>query len=168
MTDGLIYNQTKIPKGKWRYGFRSSAAVGCGWIATYNALKLMGYHASPKALIRYFERQLPILHGNTGTSFWGPALYFRKWGFPVKMVYDRRKFDESAQKADVSVLFYHWHRGLRFGAHFVTVTHDTQGFTGYNTYRNSEGPDRYGQSLDAFLRNRKYFGAVLICIQDKR
>ena len=168
MIDGLIYNQTKIPKGKWRYGFRSSAAVGCGWIATYNALKLMGYHASPKALIRYYERQLPMIHGNTGTSFWAPVLYFRKWGFSAKMVFDRGRFDESAKKADVSILFYHWHRRFRFGAHFVTVTHGAQGFTGYNTYRNSVGPDNYGPSLDGFLREKNYFGAVLICIKDKR
>ena len=57
--DELIYNQTKIPKEQWRYGFRSSAATGCGWIAVYNALRLMGYYSSPENLIRYFERQLP-------------------------------------------------------------------------------------------------------------
>lgn len=33
----LIYNQRKIPKDQWRYGFRTSADTGCGWIATYNA-----------------------------------------------------------------------------------------------------------------------------------
>ena len=168
MSDGLICNQTKIPKEKWRYGFRSSAAVGCGWIATFNALKLMGYHVSPKALIRYYERQLPLIHGNAGTSFWGPALYFRKWGFPVQMVFRRQKFDEAAKTSNVCILFYHWHRGMRFGAHFVTVTYDAGGFTGYNTYRNSLGPDCYGPSLDGFLRKQKYYGAVLICIKDKR
>ena len=41
----LIYNQNDIPKGQYRYGLRSSASVGCGWIATYNALTLMGYRA---------------------------------------------------------------------------------------------------------------------------
>ena len=39
----LIYNQNHIPKDQYRYGLRSSAQVGCGWIATYNALCLMGY-----------------------------------------------------------------------------------------------------------------------------
>ena len=63
----LIYNQTKIPKEQWRYGLRTSAATGCGWIATYNALRLMGYHAKPEELIRYYERQLPLIHGNGGT-----------------------------------------------------------------------------------------------------
>ena len=46
--EDLIYCQKQIPKEKWRYGLRSSAAVGCGWIATYNALRLMGYRADPR------------------------------------------------------------------------------------------------------------------------
>ena len=79
----LIYSQRSIPKKQWRYGLRSSAATGCGWIATYNALQLMGYRAKPEDLIRYYQRQLPLIHGNAGTSFWGPALFFRHFGFPV-------------------------------------------------------------------------------------
>ena len=59
----MIYNQTKIPKDQWRYGLRSSAATGCGWIATYNALRLMGYYSKPENLIRYYDRQLPLIQG---------------------------------------------------------------------------------------------------------
>ena len=40
-------------------------------------------------------------------------------------------------------------------------------FTGYNTYRNSTGPDPYGESLEAFLRKKRYFGAFLIGIRKK-
>ena len=57
--DDLIYNQTKIPKEQWRYGLRTSADTGCGWIATYNALRLMGYKAEPEELIRYFSEFYP-------------------------------------------------------------------------------------------------------------
>lgn len=166
--DDLIYNQRQIPKEKWRYGFRSSAAVGCGWIATYNALRLMNYRADPEDLIRYYERQLPLIHGNTGTSFWGPALCFRQWEFPVELVYRRSRFDEAAKNSDVCILFYHWRNKLKMGAHFVAL-HDTdRGFVGYNTYRNSTGPDHYGDSLDGYLKQRGYYGAVLLCIKDKR
>ena len=68
--DDLIYNQRKIPKQKWRYGFRSSAATGCGWIAVYNALRLMNYRAEPEQLIRYFSRQmmLPFSSRNAAAS----------------------------------------------------------------------------------------------------
>jgi len=165
--DDLIYNQKQIPKDQWRYGLRSSAATGCGWIATYNALRLMGYKAKPEELIRYYERQVPLINGNAGTVFFGPAIRFHQWGFPVKMVTDRSKFDQAAREADVCILFYRWLQKYRYGAHFVALHHTEEGFIGYNTYRTSTGPDRYGPSLEAFLKRRKYFGAVLFTIQNK-
>ncbi len=164
----LIYNQREIPREKYRYGLRSSAATGCGWIATYNALRLLGYRAEPEALIRYYERQLPLIHGNAGTTLWGPAVCFRQWGFPVKMVWKRADFDETAKASDVCILFYRWRRGWKLGAHFVALEQGPQGFVGYNTYRNSKGPDHYGESLEAFLKQQRYFGAVLIGIRRKQ
>ena len=102
----LIYNQNDIPKEQWRYGFRSSAAVGCGWVATHNALRLMGYETDIPELIRYYERQLPLIHGNAGTSFWGPGLLFRQWGFPVKVSIRPGEYDALAREADACILFY--------------------------------------------------------------
>lgn len=164
----LILNQHDIPKDTHRYGLRASADTGCGWIATHNALKLMGYQTDIDQLIRYYEWQLPLIHGNAGTSFWGPAVCFKNWGFPVEIVLDRRRFDEAAKNADACILFYRWRQNYRMGAHFVALHHTDQGFVGYNTYRNSTGPDRYGSSLNAFLQQRHYFGCVLITIQKKQ
>ena len=164
----LIYNQRKIPKDQWRYGLRSSAATGCGWIATHNALRLMGYKTDIPELIRYYEWQLPLIHGNAGTSLFGPAVLFTQWGFPVTPCARRERFDALAKDSDVCILFYRWREGLKFGAHFIALRHIPEGFVGYNTYRNSTGPDRFGESLEAFLKERKYFGAVLFGIRDKR
>ena len=140
----FIYNQHDIPKEQYRYGLRASADVGCGWVATWNALQVLGYKTDIPALIRYYEWQLPLIHGNTGTSFWGPAVCFRKWGFPVKIVVDTKRFDEAAKNADACILFYHWRNKYRFGAHFVALRNTAGGFVGYNTYRNSTGADNYG------------------------
>lgn len=164
----LIYNQRQIPRNQWRYGLRSSAATGCGWIATYNALRLMGYRAEPEDLIHYYEHQLPLIHGNAGTSFWGPALCFRHWGFSIEMTVKRSEFDEIAERSDVCILFYRWHRGYKLGAHFVAVKKTETGFRGYNTFKNSKGPDNWGDSIDGFLTKQGYFGAVLLGIKDKR
>ena len=147
----FIYNQHDIPKEQYRYGLRASADVGCGWVATWNALQILGYKTDIPALIRYYEWQLPLIHGNTGTSFWGPAVCFRKWGFPVKIVVDTKRFDEAAKNADACILFYHWRNKYRFGAHFVALRNTAGGFVGYNTYRNSTGADNYGGSLAEFL-----------------
>lgn len=161
----LIYNQNQIPKDLLRYGLRSSAATGCGWIAAYNALGLLGYRVDKKALIRYFERQLPLVHGNAGTSFWGPAQYFHRWGFPVKVMADRKKFDETAREGDVCILFYRWRKGVRLGAHFVAIQYMDGHFTGYNTYSNSTGPDSYGVSLEAHMKRMDWFGGVLTVVK---
>ena len=164
----LIYNQTKIPKEKWRYGLRTSAATGCGWVATYNALRLMDYRAEPEKLIRYYERQLPIVHGNAGTSILGPALFFIHHGFPVKVTAKRESFDDVVKDSDVCILFYYWRKKCKLGAHFTTLRKDGDKITGYNTYTTSQGPDDYGSSLPEFLKKRGYFGPVLIGIRDKR
>ena len=166
--DDMIYNQHDIPADKWRYGFRTSAATGCGWIATYNALRLLGYRVDIDELITWYERSLPLIHGNVGTSIPAPVIRFRTWGFPVEMVLDQKKFDDAAKNADVCLLFYRWRKGYRFGAHFVALQHTENGFIGYNTYKNSTGPDRYGPSLLDFLKKHRYFGPVLICIRDKQ
>ena len=164
----LIYCQRDIPTDQWRYGLRSSAAVGCGWIATYNALRLMGYRAKPEQLIHMYEWMLPLVHGNGGTTTLAPALVFKRWGFPVRIVVDRRKYDEAARESDAVIVFYYWWKKWKMGGHFVTVHYKDGRFVGYNTYNNSKGPDDWTESIEAFLKKRKYFGTVLICIRDKR
>ena len=164
----MIYNQHDIPKDQWRYGLRASAATGCGWFATYNALRLLHYRAKPEELIEYYERQLPLIHGNAGTSFWGPAVCFRQWGFPVEICLNREKFDQVAKGSDVCILFYRWRKKAKFGAHFVALQYEQGRFTGYNTFKNSTGPDYWGESIDGFMRKHGFFGGVLIGIKDKR
>ena len=163
--DKLIYNQNDIPRDQFRYGLRASADTGCGWIAVHNALCLLGKKTDTGGLIRYFQWQLPLIHGNAGTSFWSPAVCFQKWGYETELVADRNRFDKKASEADVCILFYRWRRGVRPGAHFVALHHTPDGFVGYNTYRNSTGPDPYGESLEAHIRNRGWFGCILLCIR---
>ena len=166
--DDLIYNQRDIPKDQWRYGFRTSADTGCGWIATYNALRLMGYRANPESLIYFYEWQVPFVHGNLGTLALGPAQFFKQHGFEVRTSSRTAEFDDLAKESDVCLLFYYWRKGAKFGAHFVALQYKDSQFIGYNTYKNSTGPDRYGPSLAAFLKRQKYFGPVLISVRDKR
>ena len=163
----LIYNQRQIPQDKWRYGLRSSAAVGCGWIATHNALRLMGYQTDIDKLIRYYESMLPLIHGNAGTSFWGPAVCLKNWGFPVDLCFQVSRFDEIAERSDVCILFYHWRRSYKLGAHFIALQKTSGGIIAYNTYRNSEGPDQLGPTLEGFIRDHGHFGCVLIGIRKK-
>ena len=161
----LIFCQRDIPRDEWRYGFRTSAATGCGWVAVHNALILMGEKSQPETIIRHLERQVPLLHGNAGTLALGPYWYFRSRGFRTKHTACCDRFDDALKEAGTGVLFYYWRNKWRFGAHFVAVQYREGKFWGYNTYKNSTGPDFYGHSLEDFLKKRKYFGAVLTVVQ---
>ena len=163
--DDLILNQRKIPKEQWRYGLRSSAATGCGWIATYNALRIMGKEADPESLLRFYERMLPVIHGNFGTTILAPAFYFKRKGYRVQWTARTEKFDKLAMESDACVLFYRWRKKWKIGGHFVALHHTPEGFLGYNTYKNSRGADRYGGSLAEFIKAKKYFVPVLIAIR---
>ena len=163
--DDFIYCQRDIPKNKWKYGLRPSAATGCGWIATYNALRLLGEEVTPEEVLKSCMAQLPLVHGTLGTTILSPAFYFKKKGYRVEHTACNDRFDALAKDSDVCLLFFRWHEKLKIGAHFVALQHTPEGFIGYNTYRNSKGPDRYGDSLEAFLKRRKYFGCVLFGIR---
>ena len=163
----FIYNQHEIPIDQWRYALRSSASTGCGWIAVYNALHLLGKDADISSLIRMLEHQLPLIHGNLGTSFWGPARCFQQWGYPVKIYFDPGKFDRAARASDASILFFRWRKGPKLGAHFAAFRYNGAQFIGFNTYKTSHCPDPWGDSLPAFLHRNRYFGSILITIQDK-
>lgn len=157
----MIYNQNHIPKDKWRYGPWSSAKVGCGWVAAYNGLCLLGNRKSPDQVITAFERQLPLIHGTFGTQFWGPYVYFKKLGYDTTMVLNPEKYDELAQ--EVNILFYHWNQGLKLGAHFICLKRTEDGYLAYNAYKNSTGPSRV-KSIREFAEKKGHFMTALITI----
>ena len=164
----LIYDQKSIPKDRARYGLRPGSATGCGPIAAYNALCLMGYSPKLGSITRWFERNVPLINGNLGTFVLTPVQFFKKLGFTVQVTAKRSRFDEMAKGSEVCLLFYRWHKGWKFGAHFVALQYREGRFYGYNTYKNSKGPNDYGCSLEKFLQRRKYVVPILIAIDHKK
>ena len=88
-------------------------------------------------------------------------------GFSVKVITDKRLFDEAVKENDVGILFYYWKRGFKFGAHFSTVYFKDEAFKGVNTFKNSKGIDDYGDSIESFIKKQKYFFPALIAISKK-
>lgn len=160
----LIYNQTRIPKGKWRYGLRSSAAVGCGWVAVYNVLCLLGRPVPPEELIHLLHWQEPVLNGPAGTVFWGPARLLRRMGFQVKLSANVSTFDDLAKDSKACILFYYWRRKWKIGSHFVALRYENGHFQGFNTYSDSTGPDEYGPSLEDFIRAQGWVGCIIAAV----
>lgn len=164
--DKYIYNQRSIPKDKWRYGLRTSAATGCGWIAIYNAMNIMGCPVKIEELIRQLERQVPLLHGNAGTLAPAPYFWFKKQGFRVEITGKKQDFDRVLNRNDCALLFYYWKKGLRIGSHFIAVRSTPEGIIGYNVYVNSTGEDFLGKSLPDWIDKSHHFGCILIGVSN--
>lgn len=160
-----IYNQ-QDEKAR-RYGLRSSAATGCGWVAIHNALCAMGYRIPTDALIRQLEHQAPGLHGNFGTLALSPMLWFRRQGFPAKATLHRHEFDEALRSCDCGILFYYWKKKYRIGSHFIMVRSTKDGILGYNVYSNSEKEANLGLSLEEWIQKSGHFGCILTTIKKK-
>lgn len=139
-----IYSQKQPGVGELSYGLRKTADVGCGWVAAYNAMVLLGRNPRRDKLRRYFLWHGAMLFGVMGTILPAPGLYFRKLGYTVKFIGWRRRFDQAIRDADVAIVWYRWRNGTKFGAHFITVQWDGREFVGYNNYANSQGSEHLG------------------------
>lgn len=73
--DGLIYDQRHC-KGM-AYGLRDSSKTGCGWVACYNLLHLLGYPYTPQQVCKTMAAWLPFW-GLIGTHVLPLYLWIRK------------------------------------------------------------------------------------------
>ena len=95
-----------------------------------------------------------MLNGNIGTFVLSPAIFFKQFGFSVRITAKNSEFDSIAEHSDVCILYFWWKYKFKIGAHFVALHKTDKGFTGYNTYDNSKGPDIYGESVEEFVKNK--------------
>ena len=157
---GYIYNQNTGVASQYWFGLFRSSHNGCGWIATYNALIMLGNPQEPYKIISYYEKWGALVYGAAGILPTAVAGYFRSRGYTVKVSYNTSKFDTQAKSNTANVLFY-WHDN---GAHNIAVRWNGWEFIGYNVYSGDSGPKYLGASLAAFLKTNGYTGAMLTSI----
>ena len=160
---GFIYDQNSGKVANLRFGFFKSSFNGCGWIATYNALILLGKKPKAEDIISEYELTGAVLCGVFGVQPYAVTHYFRFRGYKVETTYNPKKVDSVAKKHTCNILFY-WHSS---GAHYFATKWDGTQFVGYNVW-GSTGPEYLGTSLSKkFHNNNKRKLGVLISISKK-
>ena len=147
---GFIYDQESADIGKLKFGFFNSSFNGCGWIATYNALILLGKTPKAEDIISEYELTGAILGGVFGVFPFAVANYFRVRGYSVKTTYNSKKVDSVAKDHTANILFY-WHSS---GAHYFATKWDGTQFIGYNVW-GAKGPEYLGDSLTKQFHNNQ-------------
>ena len=156
---GYIYGQAKGNAAKARMGLWSGKTNGCGWIATYNALKILGKSVHPKNIIYFYECWGSILQGAFGILPDAVADYFRLQGRKVSMLnLTNSGIDKKIKSSKVSILCYAHSSGL----HYIAVRWTGKEFEAFNVYNNSTASKKY-KSMEQFLKdgsNKKSYKAV--------
>ncbi len=131
--NGLINGQGVPPVASMRYGIVNVGWSGCGIIAVYNALLLLGNAHCFFDVIVWGDLKASTIFGLFGTSPRKAKVLFRHLGYTVNTVLDKKQFDAQAQKADIC-LFTFWNQkgSLRRGIHTVCVQYNSGFLNVYN------------------------------------
>jgi hypothetical protein len=120
--DGYINQQIKITN--LIYDSIPVARTGCGPIAIYNVLKLIGKEEPFDAILKYFNKT--TIHSiHLGSNFLQICGFMRKRNIKMKLITNKSKFNTT----NVGILWYK-HRG---GWHYVAyVKGDNDKYIFYN------------------------------------
>ncbi len=121
----------------YRYGFFGSDYNGCGWIAAYNALKLLGESPSVHTVIYEFERYR-VLFGMFGSTVLGFSHYFENKGYKTTQLVSRNipKIENFMHCHDANIIFY-FHPAPFKGAHFAAAAPFEDKFIFFNAINRS-------------------------------
>ena len=156
---GLVYNQKEVTMN---LGATTVAKMGCGAVATHNAIILAGESSSLAAVVEYMEaRDLTL--GFAGVYFTNIKLYLEKKGFSAAIHYNQLKknnnIDEKIKnsKRKIAILSYM----QKSGGHYVAVKYNPRRKR-FNVYNCTKG--RIFDSIDKFINSYSLKFLCLITI----
>lgn len=163
---GFLYNQMQKPACNFKFGFYKSNYNGCGWIATYNALYMLGRWMHPSEIIRRYEVRGNILAGTFGVDPHAIVLFFEQLRYRVSTQYNINYIDSSAKRNTTSILFYFNGPNVTYGAHYVAVKWNGREYLAYNldSQCSNSQPTAIGSSLKQLIKWNNFNFKLLISL----
>ena len=149
---GYITDQNKVDQ--FKMGFAGAAWNGCGWVAAYNAMIMLGNPKQPEEVINHFDNIFGnIFYGAFGANPIAVHSYFFFQGYDVGYLSmnDISNSEAGAQSATACIMLY-WHGS---GAHYVAFQWTGQNFEAYNTGFNSNGVYTFS-SVYSYITSNNY------------
>lgn len=150
------------------YGWRRVKHNGCGLLAAYNALGLLGKPLPFGQIRRYFHRRWRPRF--LGTNAYELRRFFQRQGLPVQVTRDPRELEAWLKEGGVGVMIQ-WNSTLRLwglrlpnpakGAHVVTATWGPEGLTVYNRYSNRDRAYTYSSMEELYQKASLLFGLYI-------
>jgi hypothetical protein len=148
---GFIDEQITGTAAKIQMGVHTGDYNGCGWIATYNVLHMLGKDMQPWEIVAHYDKTGgALIDGNAGVNPEAISLFFTMRGIKTKTTYLPDNVDELIKKSGVAI-FNYVHSS---GAHYVAVEYKDGKFVIYND--NDENTALAASSIDAWMQRREW------------
>jgi len=140
--NGIIDDQGIGAAAQIQMGTKLGNDNGCGWVATYNILYLLGRKMQPWEIVEFYEKTGGLLFaGVIGINPEGIRTFFKSQGIKTNIDYFAVDIDEQIKKSGVAIYNYLHCKG----AHYVTVEYKDGFYTIYN-----DGGSGAGLTVDSF------------------
>ncbi len=162
---GFINDQDVGKAAQVQMGNPALGSNACGWVASYNAFKVLNNKVSPADIVFFFEsNDYLIFDGVFGVNPLAFDHLFEVYGFSSSTIYfDDTNIDLLAQSSQTCILAYAYLSEQNAGAHFVNVTwnQDKQAYRVYNDNWEST------TSISQFLSDNEYVFISLTTINER-
>ncbi|WP_306576091.1 RHS repeat-associated core domain-containing protein [Anaerotruncus massiliensis (ex Togo et al. 2019)] len=147
--DPLITDQESGSAAVTRMGYREGSYNGCGWVATYNALRLLDDPKEPANIILHYESTGgTVARGEMGVYPQAVESYFEDAGYDVTNAYFPKNLDEAMGDATVGILMYKYSGSMQM--HYVAIGRVDGQLQAYN-----DSADDPFKSIDAWLKKHR-------------
>lgn len=162
----IIYDQSAGDPAKAKMGYWKGEFNGCSWVATNNALSMVGKYTHASKIIKYFESWGSILNGAFGVMPDAIVDYLRKEkGLQVDwdLLPSKKKIDKNIKNSDASILLYIHSSGMHYIA--IRWNTSTKKFEAYNVWSGRCRAFSYNSIQEDLLDSHSYTPVALICIE---
>lgn len=149
----FIYSQTQPEQARLRLGAVDLAYGGCGPVACYNVLRLLGdARTALEDILQWYQSHHGLLFGGRlGSTPWAAARYLKGRGCRVTFLFRREKQEKALQTGRPCILWYAYRSGKRPQAHFVALQSGDGGIRAYNVWSNQRRTVTHTGGFGSFL-----------------
>ncbi len=160
ISGALVTSQRAGPAAQMRYARTECRRTGCGALAVYNALTLLGQTPSLSEVIHLLERRRSAAcGGRMGTHPYTLGGALRAFGVRTKRFWRVSALEDAMDEGSAAILaIWNDRNDIMRGAHFFAVRRAAEGFTACNR----EAPNARGASLADVLGQGRLITAYLL------
>jgi uncharacterized protein YukE len=157
----FIYDQNSGDASQLKMGYFAGDWNGCGWVATYNAGRILGQTYKPADIIKFYDSHGgALVDGAFGVNPLAVDMYLNVHGVKAKIQNMPTKIDVRIEESVVSILLYLHNNG----GHYTAIQYKDGAYYAYNNDPAYTTEPQPIPSIEAWLEERKFLVISLITI----